>query len=124
MKYTVREKEQPLNTLYEGSDFREARVASVWTVRNGYKVEAEVYDENNRLVDWSAAGCAIEALLDDVMEPDRQDMTVISSWTESTYIIDWTWRCYHNRAEFPADGYLAQAVKAYCFDLIVMTRNL
>ena len=67
---------------------------------------------------------AIEALLDDVMEPDKQKMEVKTSVDNGQLTISWTWRSYKNSKSFPIDEHLMANVKAYCFDLIIMTRNM
>lgn len=67
---------------------------------------------------------ALEALVDDVMEPDRQDLKIKHEIENEQFVISWTWRCYKNSKSFPFDENLVANVKAYCFDLIIMTRNL
>ena len=67
---------------------------------------------------------ALEALVDDVMEPDKQDLEVKHDVENGQFIISWSWRCYKNSKSFPIDENLVANVKAYCFDLIIMTRNL
>lgn len=68
---------------------------------------------------------ALEALRDDVMEPDKQTTFKIEARiTDDGLKIEWSWRCYQNSKTFQFDENLENNVKAYCFDLIIMTRNL
>jgi len=72
---------------------------------------------------------ALEALIDDVMKPDKQGMEIkafINTHTDhfSKFTVSWTWHGYSNSKDFDFDENMAVNVKAYCFDLIIMTRNL
>lgn len=74
---------------------------------------------------YNIAMIALEALRDDVMEPDKQTTFQIKAFiVEEGLKVKWAWRCYSNSKTFPIDENLAANVKAYCFDLIIMTRNL
>ena len=68
---------------------------------------------------------ALEALRDDVMEPDKQTtFKTTHDCDGEKFTINWEWRCYKNSRMFAVDENLSANVKAYCFDLIIMTRNL
>lgn len=72
----------------------------------------------------SVANIALESLVDDVMEPDEQDFHISKRIEGGQYTVSWDWKCYSNSKSFPLDESLEANVKAYCFDLIIMTRNL
>ena len=73
---------------------------------------------------FNIANIALEALQDDVMEPDGQTLDISTDVEDGKFFIGWSRRGYSNSKSFPIDENLAANVKAYCFDLIIMTRNL
>jgi hypothetical protein len=129
MKYTLRDLDRQGHIITETDDFNAARIAKqVYRDNHRGLCSLAIFCEDSfgkiAEVDHDGAECALEALTDDVMEPDKQQLDIQARYTASTMVIKWSWRCYQNQAEILIDGNLAQAVKAYCFDLIIMTRNL